>query len=84
MGHKQLVAARICPVWGREYTNDCRDGRKDKVETGALFELIALRYERHSIAPISLFPHGLIYRKRSAVARISAMEGASDTPDCAF
>lgn len=85
--------------------------RKDQVETSALFELIAHRYERHSIAitanqPFSawsdVFPdpamtvaaidrlvhHATIiemkgerYRKRSAVARISAMEGASDTPD---
>ncbi|WP_050596651.1 IS21-like element helper ATPase IstB [Mesorhizobium ciceri] len=85
--------------------------RKDQVETSALFELIAHRYERHSIAitanqPFSawsdVFPdpamtvaaidrlvhhatilemNGESYRKRSAVARISAMESAADTPD---
>jgi DNA replication protein DnaC len=82
--------------------------RKDQVETSALFELIAHRYERHSIAitanqPFSawsdVFPdpamtvaaidrlvhhstiiemNGESYRKRSAVARISAMHSPSD------
>ena len=82
--------------------------RKDQIETSALFELIAHRYERHSIAitanqPFSawsdIFPdpamtvaaidrlvhhstiiemNGESYRKRSAVARICAMESPSD------
>ena len=85
--------------------------RKDQIETSALFELIAHRYERHSIAitanqPFSawsdVFPdpamtvaaidrlvhhstiiemNGESYRKRSAVARTSAMEtSAHDRP----
>jgi len=83
--------------------------RKDQIETSALFELIAHRYERHSIAitanqPFSawsdVFPdpamtvaaidrlihHAVIiemngesYRKRSAVARISAMQDDSES-----
>jgi len=83
--------------------------RKDQIETSALFELIAHRYERHSIAitanqPFSawsdVFPdpamtvaaidrlihHAVIiemngesYRKRSAVARISAMQDNSES-----
>lgn len=81
--------------------------RKDQLETSVLFELIAHRYERHSIAitanqPFSgwsdVFPdpamcvaaidrlvhhatiiemNGESYRKRSAVARISAPESAN-------